>query len=128
VTNRPRYLEVPFGSATGWKSGTRSVSPPWWCRTATPYEELDNDFWKPLKAYWKDRIEKNAELLRKFLTLEATKWQYTHGVRNAEAVSPDAWTIDQAVLDRPGHFALEEDGDRIADLIQQFLRKHAAKK
>ena len=25
------------------------------------YEEgLDNDFWKPLKAYWKDRSEKNA--------------------------------------------------------------------
>jgi pimeloyl-ACP methyl ester carboxylesterase len=68
------------------------------------YEEgLDNDFWKPLKAYWQDRTEKNAEPLRKFLTLEATKWQYTHGVRNVEAISPDTWTIDQALLDRPGN-------------------------
>jgi hypothetical protein len=36
-------------------------------------EGLDNDFWKPLKAYWQDRSEKNAEPLRKFLTLEATR-------------------------------------------------------
>ena len=41
--------------------------------------------------------------LRGFLTLEATKWQYTHGVRNVEAISPDTWTIDQRFLDRPGN-------------------------
>ena len=27
-------------------------------------EGLDNDFWMPLKAYWKDRTEENAEPLR----------------------------------------------------------------
>src|SRR3974390_2660077 len=68
-------------------------------------EGLDNDFWKPLKAYWKDRSENNAEPLRKFLTLEATKWQYTHGVRNVETISPDTWTIDQALLARPANQA-----------------------
>ncbi|MGO9108807.1 MAG: alpha/beta fold hydrolase [Thermoguttaceae bacterium] len=66
-------------------------------------EGLDNDFWKSLKAYWQDRSVKNAEPLRGFLKLEATKWQYTHGVRNVEAISPDTWTIDQALLDRPGN-------------------------
>ena len=66
-------------------------------------EGLDNDFWKPVKAYWKDRSDKTAEPLRKFLTLEATKWQYTHGVRNVESISPDAWTLDQHFLDRPGN-------------------------
>jgi hypothetical protein len=25
---------------------------------------------------------------------------------------------------RTGHFALEEDGDKIADLVRTFLRKH----
>jgi pimeloyl-ACP methyl ester carboxylesterase len=68
------------------------------------YEEgLDNDFWKPLKAYWKDRTEENAKPLRAFFKVEATKWQYTHGVRNVEAISPDTWTIDQVLLDRPGN-------------------------
>jgi pimeloyl-ACP methyl ester carboxylesterase len=70
-------------------------------------EGLDNDFWVPLKAYWKDRTEANAAPLRKFLTLEATKWQYTHGVRNPEAISPDNWIIDQALLDRPGNAEIQ---------------------
>jgi pimeloyl-ACP methyl ester carboxylesterase len=59
------------------------------------YEEGLREFWKPFRAYWQDRTEKNAEPLKTFLTLEATKWQYTHGVRNVEAVSPDNWIIDQ---------------------------------
>ena len=159
------------------------------------YEEgLDNDFWKPLKAYWNNRTEENAESLRGFLTLEGTKWQYTDGVRNVESISPDTWTIDQTLLDRPGnqaiqlalfydyrtnsplypawqayfrehqpptlivwgkndkifpaagahpykrdlkniefhlldtgHFALEEDGQQIASLIREFLRKNVKK-
>ncbi len=66
-------------------------------------EGLENDFSKPLKVYWKDRTEENARPLRGFLTLAGTKWQYTHGVRNVEAISPDNWTIDQALLDRPGN-------------------------
>ncbi|HEV2667918.1 MAG TPA: alpha/beta hydrolase, partial [Blastocatellia bacterium] len=67
------------------------------------YEEGLRDFWIPLKAYWKDRSDKNAEPLRKFLTYESTKWQYTNGVRNIEHISPDAWTADQYLLDRPGN-------------------------
>ena len=67
------------------------------------YEEGLRDFWKPLRAYWAARTEANAEPLRKFLVLEATKWQYTHGVRNPEAISPDNWVLDQFLLDRPGN-------------------------
>lgn len=67
------------------------------------YEEGLREFWKPFRAYWKDRTEKNAEPLRKFLNLGATKWQYTHGVRNPEAISPDNWIVDQYFQDRPGN-------------------------
>ncbi len=53
-------------------------------------EGLDNDFWKPLKAYWKEpKSKEKRDALRKFLTYEATKWQYTHGVKDPELVSPD---------------------------------------
>jgi hypothetical protein len=34
-------------------------------------------------------------------------------------------TIEFHLLDT-GHFALEEEGDRIAGLMRQFLRKHVA--
>ena len=67
------------------------------------YEEGLREFWDPIKAYWKDRTEVNAEALRKLLTIDATKWQYTHGVRSVVSISPDTWTVDQALLDRPGN-------------------------
>ena len=67
------------------------------------YEEGLRDFWNPLKAYWQDQTPENAENLRQLLTLEATKWQYTHGVRNSEAISPDNWNLDRGFLDRPGN-------------------------
>jgi pimeloyl-ACP methyl ester carboxylesterase len=67
------------------------------------YEEGLREFWEPLRAYWKAPTDANAAALRKFLVLEATKWQYTHGVRNVEAISPDLWVADQYRLDRPGN-------------------------
>ena len=73
-------------------------------------EGLDNDFWKPIKAYWKEAASKDKrEALRGFTKLEATKWQYTHGVKNAELVSPDAWTTDQYLLDREGNADIQLD-------------------
>ena len=67
------------------------------------YEEGLRDFWTPFKAYWKDRSAQKAEPLRKLLTYESTKSQYTIGVRNVEHISPDSWTADQYLLDRPGN-------------------------
>jgi pimeloyl-ACP methyl ester carboxylesterase len=67
------------------------------------YEEGLRDFWKPFKAYWSDRSEANAAALRKFLELDATKWQNTHGVRQPKAISSDNWLTDQCLLDRPGN-------------------------
>jgi len=154
-------------------------------------EGIDNDFWRPLKAYWKEKTVENEKPLRSFFTREATTWQYTDGVRDIEVISPDNWNIDQPLLDRPGnaeiqlalfynygsnpplypkwqayfreyqpptlivwgkndpifpaagaepykrdlknldyhlldtgHFALEEDGNVIAGLMREFLRKN----
>jgi pimeloyl-ACP methyl ester carboxylesterase len=67
------------------------------------YEEGLREFWDPIKAYWQERSPENAEKLKYLVTLEATKWQYTNGVRNLEAISPDTWTIDQHFLDRSGN-------------------------
>jgi pimeloyl-ACP methyl ester carboxylesterase len=66
-------------------------------------EGIDNDFWKPIKAYWADPSEQNAKPLREFLKPEGTKWQYTVGAHDPQAVSPDNWVIDQSRLDRPGN-------------------------
>ncbi|MGP1718071.1 MAG: alpha/beta fold hydrolase [Methylophilus sp.] len=67
-------------------------------------EGIDNPFWDPIKAYWKDKTEANAAQLRSVLEVGATKWQYTEGFRDpARHVSPDTWMLDQAYLDRPGN-------------------------
>ena len=68
------------------------------------YDEGLRDFWNPIKAYWKEKTPENAKVLAdNILTLQATKWQYTNGVRNPEAIAPDNWFHDQYLLDRPGN-------------------------
>ncbi|MEL6106400.1 MAG: alpha/beta hydrolase [Planctomycetota bacterium] len=66
-------------------------------------EGLDNPFWEPIKAYWKDPSKERGDTLRGFLNLETTKWQYTHGVRDVETISPDTWGHVQPLLDREGN-------------------------
>jgi pimeloyl-ACP methyl ester carboxylesterase len=66
-------------------------------------EGIANAFWDPLRAYWKERTPETAAPLLKALELDGTRWQYTHGVRRPELISPDPWRLDQALLDRPGN-------------------------
>ena len=70
-------------------------------------EGIDNDFWAPIKQYWADRTEANGDALRRLLTIDATKWQYTHGVRDVEVISPDTWDHVQPLLDRPGNHEIQ---------------------
>ena len=92
-------------------------------------EGIDNDFWEPIKAYWKNRDAvdqgldndfwknvkaaykktsmSNEEALGFLVTLGATKWQYTNGVRNTETISPDNWHVTQRLLDRPGNAEIQ---------------------
>ncbi len=49
------------------------------------------------------RTAASEKPIRDLLTLEATMSQYTTGVRDPERISPDAWTMDQHFLDRPGN-------------------------
>jgi len=160
------------------------------CSSTDCYEEgLPDSFWGPWRDYWADDTDQEAiDYLAGLLTLESTIWQFKHGTRNPDAISPDNWLVVQPLLDRPGnahvqleyaydygsnlgryptwqrylrdnqpptiitwgrhdqifpssgafpylrdlpnaelhlldtgHFALEEDGDRIASLIREFM-------
>ncbi len=50
------------------------------------YEEGLRDFWKPFRSLLEraTRTEERQSPQEEFLNLAATKWQYTHGVRNTE--------------------------------------------
>ena len=111
LTNYTLYLQ-DYGAPVGFRLAVKNPQrvSGLVIQNGNAYEEgVNNDFWKPVKAYWKDRTDTNAEPLRGFVKLEATKWQYLNGVRNAEAISPDTWTIDQALLDRPGNSKIQLD-------------------
>ena len=71
------------------------------------YDEGLREFWDPIKAYWNDRTPENAEPLTGFITPEGVKWQYTHGVRDLKAISPDNWNIDHRHLSREGNPAIQ---------------------
>jgi pimeloyl-ACP methyl ester carboxylesterase len=73
------------------------------------YEEGLSDGWSPIQKYWKDPTPANREALRAFLSPEATKWQYTHGVVDEKQVAPESYTLDSALLARPGNDDIQLD-------------------
>tara|TARA_R110002095_G_scaffold25573_4_gene26190 strand:+ start:1483 stop:2400 length:918 start_codon:yes stop_codon:yes gene_type:complete len=94
-------------------------------------EGLDNTFWEPVKAYWKNPAPEQGNKLRSLLTLDATKWQYTQGVRNPTLISPDTWNHVQPLLDRPGNqeiqlalFLSYGSNPPLYPQWQEYLRTH----
>ncbi len=73
------------------------------------YVEGLQAFWEPIQKYWASGSTDDREALRWLTSLKATKWQYTHGVPDISVVSPDTWTHDQALLDRPGNQEIQLD-------------------
>lgn len=94
-------------------------------------EGIDNDFWKPIKSYWRNRTKDQGDKLRTLLTIDATKWQYTHGVRDVDTISPDTWGHVQPRLDRPGNQEIQlalfhsyGSNPPLYPQWQAYLRKH----
>lgn len=56
---------------------------------------------------WKERTAATEAPARNFMTAAMTQFQYTAGARDAQSLNPDAWTLDQALLDRPGQAELQ---------------------
>jgi pimeloyl-ACP methyl ester carboxylesterase len=73
------------------------------------YEEGLGEFWAPLKKYWADSSKENREALRPFMAFDATKWQYTVGVPQPDLVAPESYTLDAALIQRPGNVDIQLD-------------------
>ncbi|HEX5459962.1 MAG TPA: alpha/beta hydrolase [Steroidobacteraceae bacterium] len=95
------------------------------------YEEGLSEGWNPIRAYWENASPANREALRAFLKPETTVWQYTHGVSDTTAVSPDGYSLDNFYLTRPGTDELQLDlfGDYKSNValypaFQKYFRTH----
>ena len=73
------------------------------------YEEGLSEGWNPIQKYWKEQTPENRAALRDFLKPEATKWQYVHGVQDESQVAPESYTLDSALLERPGNDEIQLD-------------------
>jgi len=71
------------------------------------YEEGLREFWDPIRKYWKDRTLENAKTLVEFITSDGVRWQYTHGVRNEAAISPENLNMDLRHLTREGSWDIQ---------------------
>jgi len=105
------YL-MDYGAPVGFRLATRHPErvQTLIIQNGNAYDEgIDNDFWAPIKKYWASNSVADRDPLRGLLTIDATKWQYTHGVRNVESISPDTWDHVQPRLDRPGNQEIQLD-------------------
>jgi pimeloyl-ACP methyl ester carboxylesterase len=73
------------------------------------YEEGLLKFWDPIKKYWNEETQENRAALAFLAAAEATKWQYQNGVSDVSLLDPTTWTLDQALMDRPGNGDIQLD-------------------
>lgn len=68
------------------------------------YEEgFAPGFWDPLWAYAAQPGPDTEAPVRAALGYEAIRWQYTHGLAEPDLVAPQTWTLDAAMVSRPGN-------------------------
>ena len=95
------------------------------------YEEGLSEGWNPIRNYWQQPTQANRDALRAFLTPESTQWQYTHGVSDPAAVSPDGYGLDELYMARAGAHDVQLDlfGDYRSNValypkFQAYFRAH----
>ena len=74
------------------------------------YEEGLSDAWNPIRQYWAAPTREHREAIRNsMLTYDGTRWQYTFGVPDPNRVAPESYTLDAALLERPGNKEIQLD-------------------
>jgi len=111
ITKYSIYIQ-DYGSPVGFRLATRHPERVQAIITqnGNAYEEGLSDAWDPIRRYWAEPTTKNRETVRDaLLTFEGTRWQYTHGVADPEMIAPESYTLDAALLERPGNKDIQLD-------------------
>jgi pimeloyl-ACP methyl ester carboxylesterase len=73
------------------------------------YEEGFGAPWETLRKFWKDESDENREIVRKALGADGIRFQYLHGVSDPNLVAPESYTLDIALIERPGNMDIQLD-------------------
>ncbi|RDB16556.1 hypothetical protein Hypma_002764 [Hypsizygus marmoreus] len=71
------------------------------------FEAGFGEFWGALREYWADPSKREA--IKFLTTMPVTKSQYVDGEANPDAIPPETYHLDQALLDRPGNAEIQLD-------------------
>lgn len=75
------------------------------------YEDGLGKFWDQIRELWNTHNDANvrSKLASGLLSLEATKWQYEEGTQKSRVVAPESYTLDYALMQRPGNSNIQID-------------------
>lgn len=111
ISSATRYMFSTYGAPTGFRLAmarpervTASVS-----QNANAYKEGLGDAWAPIRRYWTAPTSENREAIRKGLNLEGMRREYSSGIPNPNPIAPEGYTLDAALLARPGNADIQLD-------------------
>jgi pimeloyl-ACP methyl ester carboxylesterase len=94
------------------------------------YEEGLGYAWAPIQRYWREPSSQNREILRGALSPEGLRSQYTDGVPNPDRIAPEGYTLDAAMIQRPGNMDIQLDlfldyanNVKLYPAFQEYFRK-----
>ena len=94
------------------------------------YEEGLGDAWAPIQRYWREPTAANREVLRGALSPEGLRSQYVDGVPHPERIAPEGYTLDAAMIARPGNMEIQLDlfldyanNVKLYPAFQEYFRK-----
>jgi pimeloyl-ACP methyl ester carboxylesterase len=111
--NLTRYAMYVFdyGAPTGFRLAmarpervTAIVS-----QNGNAYEEGLGDAWAPIRRYWSHPTPENREAIRKGLNAEGMRREYASGISDVELIAPESYTLDAALMARPGNVEIQLD-------------------
>jgi pimeloyl-ACP methyl ester carboxylesterase/uncharacterized protein (DUF302 family) len=73
------------------------------------YEEGLGDAWAPIRRYWEHPTPENRNAIRGALNAEGMRREYGSGISNVDAIAPEGYTLDAALLGRPGNVEIQLD-------------------
>ena len=73
------------------------------------YEEGLGGAWAAVRRYWSEPTSENRETIRKVLNLEGMRHEYSSGIAKPDLIDPASYTLDAALLARPGNVDIQLD-------------------
>lgn len=73
------------------------------------YAEGLGDAWAPIRRYWNEPTSENREAIRGALNAEGMRREYSSGISNPDLIKPEGYTLDAALLARPGNVDIQLD-------------------